>query len=145
VILNPAPAQALPNSLLEKITILTPNESEASLLSGIEVTDLKTAELAGKKLLENGAQTVLITLGKEGVLRVESGRVDHFPAYEVVAVDTTAAGDTFNGALASAYAETGDLEYAIRFAIAAAALSVTSLGAQPSCPRRDAIEKRLND
>ena len=141
VILNPAPARALPDRLLRKISILTPNETEAELLTGIKVdTDAAAAKAAGK-LLARGVQTVILTLGARGAFVANGNDRQLVPGFKVKAVDTTAAGDIFNGALAAALAEGKPLSEAVRFANAAAAISVTRLGAQPSAPARKEIEK----
>ena len=144
VILNPAPAQPLPDKLLKRVSILTPNETEAELLTGIAVTDDAAAAAAAAKLRARGVQTVIITLGARGAFVATEGGAQHVPGFKVNAVDTTAAGDIFNGALAVALAEGRPLEQAVRFANAAAAISVTRLGAQPSAPTRRETEKFLN-
>jgi ribokinase len=143
VILNPAPAQKLRDSLLKNISIITPNETEAELLTGIVVTDESSTKKAADVLLEKGIETVIITLGSKGALFKSRSESEFVPGYNVKAVDTTAAGDVFNGALAVALVENKSLKEAIRFANAAAALSVTKLGAQPSAPKRDEIKKML--
>ncbi|MDR3711917.1 MAG: ribokinase [Puia sp.] len=140
VILNPAPARVLPDRLLKRISLITPNEKEAELLTGIPVVDADTALLAAKALSVKGIGTVIITLGKKGAL-VWDGRTSAvLPAPKVEAVDTTAAGDVFNGALAVALAEGRELTDAVGFANHAAALSVTKLGAQASAPGREETE-----
>lgn len=141
VILNPAPAQALPERLLRDVSILTPNETEAELLSGVKVRDLRSAKLAARELRGLGAAAVVITLGKRGALVATEESETLVGGFPVKAVDTTAAGDVFNGALAVALAESRPLLEAVRFANAAAALSVTRVGAQPSAPKRRAIER----
>jgi len=138
--LNPAPAQPLDDSLLSQLSVLTPNESEAELLTGIKVTTSEDAVRAASALRDKGINIVIITLGKQGALVSSDAFTGTVPAFEVDAVDTTAAGDVFNGALAVALAEGRPLERAVQFAAAAAALSVTQLGAQPSAPSRQAIE-----
>jgi len=143
IILNPAPAQPLDDNLLSNIDILTPNETEAELLTGIKVTDMESARKAGKNLLEKGLDIVIITLGSQGALLVSENETELISGFEVDAVDTTAAGDTFNGTLAVGLAEGKELKESIRFANAAAALSVTKLGAQSSVPIRNDIEKML--
>ena len=141
VILNPAPACPLPDELLRLVTILTPNETEAELLTGIPVTDETSAERAADNLLARGVGIVIITLGPRGAF-VASGEYRGLaPGFEVEAVDTTAAGDVFNGALAVALAKQQPLVEAVCFANAAAAISVTRLGAQPSAPKRKEIKK----
>lgn len=144
VILNPAPARVLPDELLKKISIITPNETEAELLTGINVDSDQAAAQAADKLLARGVKTVIITLGSRGAFVVGDGVRKLVPGFKVKAVDTTAAGDTFNGALAVALVEGQTLTSAVRFANAAAALSVTRLGAQTSVPTRKEIEKMLN-
>lgn len=143
VILNPAPAQPLDEKLLAYVSVLTPNETEAELLTGIKVDSETSAARAAEALRKKGVDMVIVTLGAKGVFVLcdeFSGAVSGFP---VKAVDTTAAGDVFNGALAVAMAEKRPLVDAIRFANAAAALSVTKLGAQPSAPTRAEIEAFL--
>lgn len=143
VILNPAPAQHLDDALLHKISILTPNESEAELLTGIPVQDEIGARKAATALQAKGVRTVLITLGSRGAFVADGGVQQLVPAFKVQPVDTTAAGDVFNGALAVALAEGHPILEAVRFASAAAAISVTRLGAQPSAPTRTEIEAFL--
>jgi ribokinase len=137
VILNPAPAQPLPDKLLKRISILTPNETEAELLTG------SAGEEAAAKLRARGVATVILTLGANGALIADATGTRLVPGFKVKAVDTTAAGDIFNGSLAVALAEGKSLDAAVRFANAAAAISVTRLGAQPSAPTRREIERFL--
>jgi ribokinase len=143
-ILNPAPAAPLPGEYFALADFLTPNETEASTLSGVPVTGLNGAEKAGERLLELGCGDVIITLGARGALWVGRGEVRHFPPFTVRAVDSTAAGDAFNGALAAALAEGKAVEEAIRFANAAGALATTRRGAQESLPDRSAIDAFLS-
>ncbi len=143
VILNPAPARVLPDKLLKLVSILTPNETEAELLTGIQVTDDATAEKAAEKLRARGVETVILTLGARGAFVATASTRELVPGFPVKAVDSTAAGDVFNGALAVALGEGRALLQAVRFANAAAAISVTRLGAQPSAPRRKEIELLL--
>ena len=143
VILNPAPGQSLPNSILKHVSILTPNESEAELLTGIRISGLKAAARAAELLLRRGVRTVIITLGAQGAWVSTHEMQGHVPGFTVKAVDATAAGDTFNGALAVALAEGKPLLQAVRFGHAAAALSVMKKGAQLSIPRREEIEAFL--
>lgn len=141
VILNPAPARELDDALLAGVSVLTPNEHEAEFLAGIAVRDERDAREAARRLRDRGPRTVVITLGERGVFALSAGFEGHVPAFVVQAVDTTAAGDVFNGVLAVALAEQLALPAALRFAQAAAAISVTRLGAQPSAPTRAEIEK----
>ena len=143
VILNPAPARPLPDALLKRVSILTPNETEAELLTGVKVSDDAGAAKACALLRARGVHTVIVTLGSRGAYLSGADGQGRVPGFKVKAVDSTAAGDIFNGALAVALAEDRPLRDAIRFANAAAALSVTRLGAQPSAPRRSAISKFL--
>ena len=140
VILNPAPALQLSDNILEGLFLLVPNESEAGLLTGIQVTDQASASKAADALLQKGVSHVIITLGKEGAFFKSAFRELLIPAPSVVAVDTTAAGDTFCGALTVALTEDKDWDDAIRFAITAASISVTRLGAQASVPFRNEIK-----
>jgi ribokinase len=143
VILNPAPARPLPDSLLKLVSILTPNEHEAELLTGIKVCNEAAAARAADQLRARGVQTVILTLGPRGAFLATADSKQLVPGFKVKAVDTTAAGDIFNGALAVALAEGKAFPDAVRFANAAAALSVTRLGAQPSAPTRTEIETFL--
>jgi ribokinase len=143
VILNPAPARALPDSLLRHVYLLTPNESEAELLTGIEVRDEAAAAKAAEALLARGVENVILTRGGRGALVAGRDGRGSVKAHKVKAVDTTAAGDVFNGTLAVALAEGKSLMDAARFASAAAAISVTRLGAQTSAPTRKEIERLL--
>jgi ribokinase len=134
VILNPAPARDLPDSLLEQLFVITPNEMEAAMLTGIPVTDLASAERAARALSARGTPFVIITLGKSGALLWDGATATHLPAPQVEAIDTTAAGDVFNGALAVGLDEGMSLAEAALFANHAAALSVTRRGAQSAAP-----------
>lgn len=136
VILDPAPAPdgGLPEALLRNVTFLKPNESEAERLTGISVSDLASAERAARALQELGPRTVIITLGSQGAIVVDEAAVHHVPAYRVTAVDTTAAGDAFTGAFATAVGAGAALVEAVRRAAAAGALAATRMGAQPSLP-----------
>lgn len=141
VILNPAPAQPLADALLRQVSVLTPNTTEAALLTGLPL-DAEPGTVA-TALQARGVETMLITLGAAGVYLAAAEGREHLPAFAVAAVDTTGAGDVFNGTLAVALAEGQPLREAARFACAAAALSVTRRGAQPSAPHRDAIVRML--
>lgn len=139
VILNPAPACGLPDSLLRHVSILTPNEHEAELLTGIRITNDQTAARACNNLHSRGVKTVIITLGARGVFVSDLVASQRISGFKVKAVDTTAAGDVFNGAFAVARAEGKSITTAIQFASAAAAISVTRKGAQSSAPLRGEI------
>ncbi len=143
VILNPAPAQSLPTKLLQSIYLLTPNETEAELLTGIKINSEATAARAARKLISRGVRNVIITLGAKGAFLGGKDVWQNIPGHKVKAVDATGAGDVFNGTLAVALAEGKALPEAARFACAAAAVSVTRLGAQASAPKRAIIEKML--
>lgn len=143
VILNPAPARPLPDALLRRVSLITPNETEAAILTGLRVRDAASAARAAGRLLARGAGAVVITLGACGAFVAAPGVRVVVPGFKVKAVDTTAAGDIFNGALAVALSEKLTLTEAVRFANAAAALSVTRRGAQPSAPDRARIERLL--
>jgi ribokinase len=142
-ILNPAPACPLPDSLLKLVSFLTPNETEAELLTGIKVADKAGASKASAALRARGADTVIITLGSRGAFLADASGEQLIPGFKVKGVDTTAAGDTFNGALAVALAEGMTAAAAVRFANAAAAISVTRMGAQASAPSRKDILKLI--
>jgi ribokinase len=144
VILNPAPAAQLPSDLLRRVSVLTPNESEAEVLTGIKISTDEHLMEAASALLDSGPGTVLITLGVRGALLARDNLREFVPGFKVAAVDSTAAGDVFNGALAVALAEEMEIHAAVRFAHAAAALSVTRLGAQPSIPSRAQIDEFLS-
>ncbi len=139
VILNPAPAQPLPEGLFKELFIITPNESETETLVGIKISDLSSLEQAAQKLYNLGVKNVVITLGAEGAYLFNSEGGRYIPTRKVTPVDTTAAGDVFNGALAVAIAEGKSLDQAVEFANGAAALSVTRMGAQSSAPYRSEL------
>lgn len=154
-ILNPAPAFPLSDDMLRHIDLLTPNETEAEVLTGIAVSDPPSAEAAAKALLLRGPRAIIVTLGAQGALLYTGSVARHLPAIPVEAVDTTAAGDAFNGALAAAVAGESQadaldtdrlrvlLEDAVRFANAAGALAATKRGAQESLPTKVDIETLL--
>lgn len=143
VALNPAPARELSDELLSLVDIITPNETEAEKLTGIRVENDEDAAKAAQALHAKGIHTVLITLGSRGVWASVNGDGHRVPGFKVDAVDTIAAGDTFNGALITALLEETPLPEAIRFAHAAAAIAVTRKGAQPSVPWREEIKAFL--
>ncbi|MGL5389007.1 MAG: ribokinase [Enterobacterales bacterium] len=143
VILNPAPACELPDELLAMIDMITPNETEAQRLTGVAVNNDADAERAANILHGKGIGCVIITLGSRGVWLSENGKGKLVPGFKVKAVDTIAAGDTFNGALVTALLEGKVMSDAVRFAHAAAAIAVTRPGAQPSVPWREEIDAFL--
>ena len=140
VILNPAPALQITDVLLSKLYMITPNETEAELISGIPVIDVDSATLAARNLYDRGVKVVIITLGSKGALLFTGKEAKLIPSPKVDAVDTTAAGDVFNGAIAVAISEGLELEKAVEFACKAAAISVTRMGAQASAPYRKEIK-----
>ena len=142
-VLNPAPVQELSDELLSLVTYLTPNAGEVAALTGIEVRDLESGRQAAARLCERGAGTVIITLGEQGALVCDGASAVHFEAFPVEVVDTTGAGDAFNGALAVGLAAGGSLEQVIPLASAAAALTCTRRGAQDALPDRADVERFL--
>jgi ribokinase len=139
VILNPAPARDLPDELLALVSVLTPNEAEAARLAGVSVDGEHGLDDAATALLRRGARAVVMTLGAAGAYVATAEHRETIPGHRVEARDTTGAGDVFNGALAVALAERLQLREAVRFANAAAAISVTRDGAQPAAPHRAEI------
>lgn len=144
VVLNPAPACVLSDELLALVDIITPNETEAEKLTGIRVGNDDDAARAALALHDKGIGTVIITLGSRGVWASVNGEGRRVPGFKVKAIDTIAAGDTFNGALVTALLEGKAMDDAIRFAHAAAAIAVTRKGAQPSVPWRKEIDEFLS-
>ena len=142
-ILNPAPAHELSDTLLSLVDCLTPNAHEAEVLTGIAVDGPETAARAAQGLLVRGVKRVIVTLGAQGALFCDGTSALHFPAFPVEAVDTTGAGDAFNGALAVGLAAGGTWEEVLPLANAAAALACTKRGAQTSFPDRDQVEAFL--
>lgn len=147
VILNPAPAPTEPlgAELLSRLEAITPNRSEAARISGIEVTDIGSARRAAEAIHAMGVRNVIITLGGEGSLMYDGVHFEHVEAVRVEAVDTTAAGDTFNGVLACCMAEGRTLAEAARMAGVAAAISVTRMGAQSAAPTRAEVEAFIKE
>jgi ribokinase len=141
VILKPSPPRTLSDDVLRYISILTPNQSEIELLTGIKIHDHQSAEEAGRMLIAKGIETVVLTLGAKGSFLIDASGVEHVPSFKVKTVDNTGVGDIFNGVLAVALAEGKIVREAVRYASAAAALSVTRLGGQISAPRKEEIEK----
>ncbi len=136
IMLDPAPPVLLPRNVLRDIDVITPNQHEASFLTNRKVFDIKSAELAATDLIKAGVKTVVIKLGAQGVVYAQKGKLGSISGHKVEAIDTTAAGDAFSGALAIALQEDRSIEDACKFANAAAALSVTRKGAQTSLPSR---------
>jgi ribokinase len=145
VILNPAPAVPLTREVLARATVVTPNEVEAEMLTGIRIDGTESLARAAALLLAHGSELVIITLGSGGLYVASATGGFHVPAFPVRVVDTTAAGDVFNGCLAAFLAPSRTVQEAVRAASAAAALSVTKLGAQDSAPSREAIRAFLAD
>lgn len=143
LILNPAPARALKDEMLSQVTYLTPNETEAGILSGITVDNLETAEKAARVLLQKGVQNVIMTLGSKGALIVNHEGAKLVPGFKVKAIDTVAAGDSFNGAIAQQLTLGKTLEEAVSFANAVGALAVGKQGAIPSLPQLSEVEQFL--
>jgi ribokinase len=161
VLLNPAPAKELPDELIALADFLIPNETELSLLTGMQVNDAPSAEAAAKQLLARGAQNVIVTLGSKGALIVDKHTVAHVDAFKVDVVDTTAAGDSFIGGFAvkliersgssltpanaqesASYAKL--IEDAVRYGCACGALACTKFGAQPSLPTKEEVERFIS-
>ncbi len=143
VILNPAPApDSLPDELLSLVDYLTPNETELAKLSGSQGVDLESVKAGARTLIRRGVRRVIVTMGSQGALLVSGDSERMYPARKVAAVDTTAAGDCFNGAFAAALAEGKTEGEAVCFANAAAAIAVTREGAQSSIPTRAEVEGR---
>ncbi len=143
-VLDPAPARELGPELLSMVDVLTPNETEAQILTGIEVTDEESARAAAKNLLERDIKAVILTLGDKGFLLADNEQAQYVSAQKVNAVDSTAAGDAFTGSLAVGIAENKTLMDAALFANIVAALSVTKMGAQSSMPTPQEVESFMN-
>jgi ribokinase len=140
VILNPAPARKLSDNLLKHTWLITPNETEAEAITGVIIADIPSAERAAELIQERGVKNVIITLGEAGAYIKSENYTGLVPGIKVKPVDTTAAGDVFNGALAVAISEGNDLKDAVIFANKAASISVTRMGAQASAPYRNEIK-----
>ncbi|MEO0867440.1 MAG: PfkB family carbohydrate kinase, partial [Cyanobacteria bacterium J06642_11] len=145
VIVDPAPAHRdLPPDFYQWVDILTPNQTEAAQLTGVQVNSVTTAMEAAQVLRQRGTSTVIVKLGDQGTVVASDMEVFHVPAFSVEAVDTVAAGDAFNGGLAVALSEGKSLHGAVEWASAVAALSVTQMGAQPSMPTREVVNAFLH-
>jgi ribokinase len=144
-ILDPAPAQELPASVLGLVDIITPNQGEAKLLTGVEVTDEDTARRAAEKLRDQGVGSVVVKAGAEGAYVLADGDFTHVPGFKVEVADTTAAGDSFNAGLAFALGRGDSVVDAVRFACAVGALSTTAVGAQSGMPELPAVEELMNE
>lgn len=144
IILNPAPAHPLSENLLQKINTITPNRVEAEMLTGIKVTDEESLRLITKRLFDFGIKNVLITLGPRGVFAGLQDMMEFIPSFKVNTVDSTGAGDVFNGSLAAFLSNGIPMKKAIKLANASAAISVTRLGAQNCAPTRLEIEKFIS-
>ena len=144
VILNPAPARKLSDNLLKHTWLITPNETEAETITGVIITDIPSAERAAELIQERGVKNVIITLGEAGAFIKSENYTGLIPGIKVKPVDTTAAGDVFNGALAVAISEGSDLKDAVIFANKAASISVTRMGAQASAPYRNEINSQIH-
>ncbi len=143
VILNPAPAEAIPDSLYKKIDYFTPNETEAGYFCGIEINNEEDVRRAGEFFINKGIKNVVFTLGSKGACLYNKDKVEFFKPIKIEAVDTTGAGDAFNGGLATALAEGKCIEDAIRFASTTAGLSVTKTGTACAMPTRAEIDKMM--
>jgi ribokinase len=143
VTLNPAPAQPLSEETLRNVSCLTPNETEAEMLSGVKITDLNTARATVSRLLEMGVTRVVITLGEDGALYVDQSGTGHVPAFAVDVVDTVAAGDAFNAGLVVALTLHKPLRETVQFANTVGALTVTRHGAIPSLPSLNEVTDLL--
>ena len=143
IILNTAPVQPVEPELLAKVSIVTPNEVEASILTGVKVVDAQSAQKAADWFFGHGVQSVVITMGGMGAFVSDGKRSELTPAFKVNAVDTTGAGDAYNGGFVTALSEGNDIFAAARFAAATAALSVQKMGTTPSMPTRAEIDEFL--
>jgi ribokinase len=143
VILNPAPARQLSDNLLKNTWLITPNETEAEFISGVTITDIASAEKASEIILEKGVKNVIITLGETGAYIKSETFSGLVAGIKVIPVDTTAAGDVFNGALAVAFSEGRSIRESVIFANKAASISVTRMGAQASAPYRMELSENM--
>jgi ribokinase len=144
VLLNPAPARALPDELISLPNFLVPNETELSLLTNQPVNDIASAEKAAHDLVSRGAQTIIVTLGANGALLVTQDNTKQIPPFKANVVDTTAAGDAFIGGFAYAHLQGKSLEESVRYGCACGALAATKFGAQPSLPTKEEVERFMS-
>ena len=145
IVLNPAPACEVPAEILAKIDTVTPNETEAQVLTGVEVKTIEDAQKAAKVFLEKGVKNVVITMGSLGAFATDGAKSELVPRLNVNAIDTTGAGDAFNGGFVMALSEGKDLFEALRWGNATGALSVTKLGTAPAMPRREEIDAMVKE
>ncbi len=145
VIFNPAPAREIPDSLLSLVDIITPNESETEILSEMPTDTNEQAIEAAHRLISKGVKTVILTLGNRGSLLLNEHDEILIPAFSVNVIDTTAAGDAFCGSLAASLSQGKNIEESVKIANAAGALAVTQLGAEPSLPNKEALDKLLSN
>ncbi|MCD6419119.1 MAG: ribokinase [Synergistetes bacterium] len=143
IVLNPAPAFKVSSKMLEGVDVVTPNRSEAEIITDTKIKDTSDLEIAANRLLSMGVKNVVFTLGADGAAIVNRNGMKIVPSFKVNAVDTTGAGDAFNGALGVALGEGFPIVKAVRFANAAAAISVTRIGTAPSMPTREELEAFL--
>ncbi|MBF7095577.1 ribokinase [Alkalibacter mobilis] len=139
-ILNPAPARELDEEILSLTDILTPNETELEILSGLPTDNLDDIQIAAEKLMEKGVKEMIVTLGGQGCMHITKENISVMPAYKVKVVDTTAAGDSFNGAIGVALDEGKTMEEALKFAMKVGAMTVSKAGAQTSLPYLNEVE-----
>ncbi len=144
-LLDPAPAMILPDSIFPNITYIKPNMQEASIITGIEVTDVPSAVEAGKRLLNRGVKIVIVTMGEQGSVLIDSRGYERFPSMQVNAVDTTGAGDCFSGGFMTALDRGFSIADSIRFANCAAGLSVTKIGVIESLPSLEEVNTELGN
>ncbi|HZL74028.1 MAG TPA: ribokinase [Propionibacteriaceae bacterium] len=143
LVLDPAPAQVIPDAIWRGVSVIKPNELEAEVLTGISVSDLSSAEQAARWFIDRGAAIAMITRGEHGAIVLGSDGLKEYPAFPATPVDTTAAGDAFTGALGASLARGASLPEALQRGLAAGALAVTVRGASPSLPTAEAIEAFL--
>jgi ribokinase len=144
IVLNPAPVQPISDEILKKITIFTPNEVEAGILAGMEIKTMEDVKKAAQIFVSKGIENVIITLGSKGVYVATKEKEEFIPSEKVDAVDTTGAGDAFNGGLVTALSEGKNIFEAVRFANVVGALSVTKIGTAPAMPFREEIDAFIN-